>query len=89
MNNKELHIKLLQYDEPDLVRVSETHLTKDAELNVPGYNYFGVNRVSLQKAGQRGSGGTGILVKTELFEKFDISREFEILDNVIGVKLCG
>ena len=89
MNNKELHIKLLQYDEPDLVCVSEIHLTKDAELNVPGYNYFGVNRVSLQKAGQRGSGGTGILVKTELFEKFDISREFEILDNVIGVKLCS
>ena len=65
-----LKSKIALYGDLDIVCLSETHLQRDENITLPGYKYTGLNRRNISTKTNRGSGGVGILVKTELLKNF-------------------
>jgi len=49
----------------DLIGVCETFLRDDSEIHLEGYSWFGNNRKQVSKRAIRGSGGVGLLIRTQ------------------------
>ena len=88
LNNNELRQKLVLFNKPDIVCVTETHLRGKEKLYVPGYDYYGLNSV-VPPTNIRGSGGVGILMKSSLHNTFNSEICYTYNDNVIGIKLTS
>jgi len=56
----------------DITVICESHLKDDAEITVPGYQWFGYNRTFLNPQATRGSGGVGVLVKHDIVDSYII-----------------
>ena len=63
--NCKLRILLLQTLNPDIISLNETHLSRDDQIDFPGYSGVGNNR-KLRVRAKKGSGGGGILIKNYL-----------------------
>ena len=70
---------------PDLICLTETHLTHDASITLPGYKWYGHNRLNLHVRAKSGSGGCGILVKDTLLEEFAVSLVDKTKEGIISV----
>ena len=57
----------------------ETWLKKDQTVSLPGYSWFGQSRLRISQRAIQGSGGVGILVKSNLLQDYNAS----ILDSQI------
>lgn len=53
-------------------------------MNVDGFDYYGLNRVDVNKRAVRGSWGVGILVKRALKKQYVIELN---RDNILRIKL--
>ena len=80
---------MLRSLDPDVICLSETHLTGDRTINMSGYDSFVLNRTELNKKACRGSGGIAILVKRILQNNFEITNCYQDGDNVIGISLTS
>lgn len=60
----------------DVVGVTETHHGDNDKIDVPGYQWFGLNRKLSHKNAPHVFGGVGILVKDALLESY----KFQIVD---------
>ena len=76
--------KIVKCSDADIFCVTETHLRGEDKLNVNGYRYYGINRVT---DNNKGSGGVGMLIKLEMFSRYNIKQRLIIRDNVVGVEL--
>lgn len=58
----------------DIICLCETFLRKDGKIVIPGYKWFGRNRIrnNISKRAVRGSSGVGILVKDSIFSFFSV-----------------
>ncbi|CAC5366262.1 unnamed protein product [Mytilus coruscus] len=61
-------------------------LAKDDVINVPGFSWFGYNRVEIQKNAPKPSGGIGILVKKSILENYNASVIDRSFDGILGLK---
>jgi hypothetical protein len=52
--------------------VAETHLRGEDKLHIPGYVWYGHNRLLIHRRAPCGSGGVGFLVKEKLLDIFNI-----------------
>ena len=87
-SNDELRKSLVTFNDPDIICMTETHLKLEETINISNYDYFGVNRkVDKNVKNQRGSGGCGMLVKSDLNDYYDINTCFTHNDNVIAIEL--
>ena len=50
----------------------ETFLRGNDGINIPGYRWFGNNRLNISKRAVRGSGGVGISIKDSRLNKYSI-----------------
>ena len=83
-NNGYLHEQLINYENPDKVCLTETHLKDDEIISINGYRYVGTNRP--MSTGNRGSGGIGILYKNELLNSYSAELVYHHKDNVIDLQ---
>ena len=79
-------IKALQLD---IVCVSETFLTDQQEINVPGYKWFSNNRKHIAKRAWRGSGGVGILIRVGVLDKFDVAIISDKIEGILWIELIN
>ena len=56
----------------DFICLCETFLRGSDGLNIPGYRWFGHNRLNISRRAVRGSGGVGILFKDSFFEEYSV-----------------
>ena len=84
-NNNELHGELVNFNNPDIIGVCETHLQNDETLSLDGYVYMGINR-AVPLTNYPGSGGVGLFISKELKEMYHIEKCFSYYDNVIGIR---
>lgn len=70
----------------DIICVCETHLAKDDVINVPGFSWFGFNRVDIHKNAPKPSGGIGILVKTWILEHYNASVIDRSFDGILRLQ---
>ena len=74
--------QLVLFNQPD---ITETHLKGTDKINIIGYKFFGLNRVTDSQ--RKGSGGVGILVKGNIMELFEVNVDFHHSDSILGLKL--
>ena len=85
----------------DIYVICETHLTGDNGISVPGYTWYGHNRIDINPNAIRGSGGVGFLIADKLLLKHSvdiIDRSYEGIfwirltskdDSENGILLCA
>ena len=59
----------------------------DDEIKLEKYEYFGLNRKTLDKKAVRGSGGIGVFISKQLSNNYKYSKCFEYQDNVLGIEI--
>jgi hypothetical protein len=72
-DNNELRINLVNGLNSDIISLCETHLGGNDVLLVPGYTWIGHNRQDIHVNAPKPSGGVGLLVKSWLYEEYEIS----------------
>ena len=80
-----LREKVIIASDLDLLCVCETFLRGNDGINIPGYRWFGNNRLNISKRAVRGSGGVGILIKDSLFNKYSIDIVDKNYEDIIWV----
>ena len=70
--NKQTRTDVIVGLNADVVCVIETHLLKKDSLEVDGYKTYLHNRIEHHVRTKKGYGGTAFLVKTELFEHYNV-----------------
>lgn len=69
-SSSKLKTKIMLYGDPDIVCLSETHLTGgEDKIVVPGYRYYGNERMSVS---HRKAGGVAILVNERVYREFTV-----------------
>ena len=86
-NNNILREKIIQNLDCKIVCLSETHLKDKNNINIPGFTWYGHNRVVKHVNAVRGSGGVGILIKDHLLKDFEISCVDKAVDGIISLSL--
>lgn len=72
------------YDDPDIICLSETHLSRFEYIPLDGYKYFGNSRPVYKG---RKSGGVAILVKNDLFTDYSIVPCSTSFEGILGIEL--
>ena len=70
-NNSQLREKLVTYNKPDIICVTETHLKGGNKIHVPEFTFIGMNR---KTTGNKGSGGIGILIRNTMYNDYLIKK---------------
>ena len=70
----------------DIISLNETFLRGNTCLQLNGYSWFGNNRTNIHRRAVRGSGGVGILVKSNMFEIYDVTVIDKEYEGILGVK---
>ena len=70
--NQDLRKAVINKLDPDIVCLVETHLSKEATIEIEGYKWFPHNRLEKNKNAPFTHGGVGILVKDYLLKNFNI-----------------
>ena len=82
-NNNELRTEIINQLNCDVIGSSETHLTGDKSLCVPGYCWVGKNQANIVKT--RGSGGVGFLISHELLLNYKM--EMIVINNECATRI--
>lgn len=77
----------IEFTDLDLIGIGETHLKGRDTLNVSGYRWFGRNRSNVHVKSKKGSGGVGVLIKSEVLNTFDISVLDDTQEDVLWINL--
>lgn len=80
--SREIKMRLITHNNPDIICLCETHLTHFEYINIPQYKYYGKARQGLKK-----SGGVAILIKDDTFQEYSIELVCADTDGIIAVKL--
>lgn len=80
--SRELKINILTSNKPDILCLSETHLTHFEYINIEGYKYYGKAREGLKR-----SGGVAILIANWLFSAYSLMPCCTDTDGILAVKL--
>ncbi len=56
-----------------MICLCETWLKDNQQISIPGYIWYGQNRLDLSKSAVRGSGGVGILVSVGIANQFKVT----------------
>ncbi len=83
--NSDLRLSVLRSMNLDIVSLNETHLQGETVIELDGYVWFGLNRKTHIKA-HRASGGVGLLVRSSLFQDYNIEI-VEKADGIVGLLL--
>ena len=86
-DNAELRSEIIRHINSDIFCLSETHLTGDNVVQVPGYLWFDHKRVLIHRDAPHGSGGVGILVKDKIADNYDISIVDKSVDGLLILEL--
>lgn len=65
--------------------MTETHLTDDTTITVPGYKWYGYNRGEVHRRANKGSGGVGIFVKEDLLLEYSCKIVDKCHDGILGI----
>lgn len=79
--------KICTYENPDIICLTETHLSGNNEISLEGYKFFGNNRKITKKRGVKTYGGVGILVKNTVFEEYSVSVVARDYEGLIAIRL--
>ena len=82
-NNNELPTEIINQLNCDVIGISETHLTGDKSLCIPGYCWVGKNRAISVK--MRRSGGVGFLISCELLSNYEM--ETIVINNECATRI--
>lgn len=82
--SKELKEKICKHGNPDVICISETHLSENEEINIEGYRFYGHHRVARH---QRRSGGVAIMIKNQVFLEFSVRPVPPTYDGILAVSL--
>ena len=66
--------------------LAETHLVDDQEITLPGFKWFGHNRLELHRRAQSGSGGVGFLIRDNFADLYNISVLDKTVDGMMWLK---
>ena len=69
-----------------IIAAADTHLVVDNKININDFDWFGQNRRNFHRNARCGSGGVGVLVKKELFKKFNIDILDSTFEGIIWLK---
>ena len=86
-NNHRLRTEISKFGDPDVICLTETHLTMQNTIAVEGYRFYGENRKphpSLTNV--KGSGGIGMLIKHAMYEQYAVEKCYSNADKVLGIK---
>ena len=70
----------------DIICLCETWSRKDQTISLPGYSWFGQNRLRISERAIRGSGGVGILVKSNLLQDYNASIIDSQMESILWLK---
>ena len=87
-NNNRLHTKLVTFNNPNIICVTETHLRDSEEIEVENYRFYGLNRPNNPRS-THGSGGVGILIEADIYNSCAVQKCCEIDDNVLGLMVTN
>lgn len=71
----------------DIIVIAETHLKGTNELELPGYQWFGLNRTNINPRATSGSGGVGILVSHSLLREFNVQIVDTSFEGILWIRL--
>lgn len=84
--NAKLKEKLCKYGDPDIICITETHLSSD-EFSIEGYKWYGNCRKFKKKNGVKTFGGVGILVKDSVFDEYNVAVCANDYDGLLAVSV--
>ena len=70
----------------DILCINETHLKGRETIKINGFKWIGHNRTITHVGAPKVFGGTGILVREELFNKYSITTIDNTEDGILGVQ---
>ena len=88
-DNYLLRLRSLEFCDLDVIGIAETHLKDSQTLLVPGYSWFNHQRKEIHRKAWSGSGGVGFLVKTSLFDMFDVTVLDKDVDGILWLKFSA
>ncbi|CAC5365731.1 unnamed protein product [Mytilus coruscus] len=71
-DNSTLRRLVLEHTNRDILAICESFLREEEQLSVPGQKGIGPTRTNLHRNAVRGSGGVSALIRSKLFNSFDI-----------------
>ena len=71
----------------DILGIGETHLVNQSGINIDGYQWIGHNRKNIHVRAKCGSGGVGVLVRSEIYNAFNISIVDNDTEGILWIKL--
>jgi exonuclease III len=84
--NSELRQKMLSASDADIICVSETHLSGDSQINIPGYLWCGFNRPLKHARAAITHGGVGMFMKNSFLNTFSYEVIDRSFDGILGLK---
>lgn len=77
--SKDLKAEIINSINADIMCITETKLINDDKIDLSeyGYSFYGLNRKELHRHAPTGSGGVGILLKSDILTEFNV----EVLDS--------
>ena len=87
LTNSKIRESILKKINPDIICLTETHLTQGREIKLEGYHWYGHNRSLLNARAKRGSGGVGILVKDDIFNIFKVVITDKCYEGILCISL--
>lgn len=84
--SSELKKQICTYDDPNIICVSETHLSHDETMDIDKYKFYGRARSGVENQG-RGHGGVGILLREDIFAKYTVEVCCNDFEGILGLKL--
>ncbi len=76
---------IIDYLNPDIVYIYETHSQNDQSIIIEGYECLLYNRTVRHKDAHKIFGGIGTFVQDNLFNKYDINIIDKSIDGILGL----
>ena len=72
-----------------MICLQETHLNGDQTVELQGYTWFGHNRDVKHRYAKRNFGGVGVLIKSWIFNEYDVETLDRSIDGILAIKLTN
>ena len=85
-HNQIVRQSIIEHLCPDILCIGETHLEGTQTISIDNYEFIGHNRQHKHIKAPKIHGGVGMLIKSELYNKFNIFIIDKCMEGILGVK---